>query len=111
MRSLTCLLTAVVLVTASFTFTGCGPNVQEYSETEVVEVSVKDQIKQLLEPYAETGELDSGAETLVEMVEALKAEGGANADELLTDAKELVGLNSGAKVKSKAAEMIKKLEG
>jgi len=88
---------------------GCGSSAPQYAEVpSVKEITPADNVRTFLTGLSESGQIDSGAMILKENLELMKT-GGANVDELLKDADELVKMPSGARAKAKAKEMLDKL--
>lgn len=85
---------------------GCGRS----TKSERVEVPpTVEQIRASLQPYADSGQLDSGVVSLHDQIEALKADDPAKASTLESDLAELEGMKTPDKVKAKAQEMLGKL--
>ena len=90
---------------------GCGSEEQGYEEpTKAVVVSPSQSVKTWLDGVAQSDQLDSGSMVLLDQIDQMKAAGAANADELKQDAEELLKLKNPAKIKSKAKEMVEKIE-
>lgn len=98
---------ALLIVTSgALIVSGCGkPNITE----EKVTPGAPPQLKQMLTNVAETGELGSGAMTIKEELEKLKATDAAKADGLLKDLEDLQKTTDQGQVKSKAKAMADKL--
>ncbi|MCA9211128.1 MAG: hypothetical protein R3C99_02000 [Pirellulaceae bacterium] len=95
-----------VMLLAVALMSGCGRS------TKSVRVEVPpavEQIRMTLQPYADSGQLDSGVVALHDQIEALKADDPAKAATLESDLTELEGLKTPDKVKAKAQEMLGKL--
>lgn len=105
MKSLTILLGFTVILLLPV---GCS-DAPDYG-VEVQEAPpATDRVRNLLEGYARTGELDSSSMILKDEIKAMKKEGVANADALLQDAEKLLNAQSPSAVRQTAEEMLAKL--
>lgn len=68
-----------------------------------------EQVKPILETYAQTGTLDSGVVALRQQLEKRKEAEPAKAEELLKAVDELQALKDASKIKAKASEILGKL--
>lgn len=88
---------------------GCGGSgEQKYAEQPIVEVKAVDNVRAWLQGVADSGELDSGADTIKDTIQQMKTEG-ANVDQLLKDADELIAMKAHNQIKAKAKAMLDSL--
>ncbi|MCS7237786.1 MAG: hypothetical protein NZ899_05880 [Thermoguttaceae bacterium] len=104
-------LPLLLLVAAAIGFVGgcggsTGPGAQK---VQPVQVQPTDAMRSALESIAQSGQVGSEGLTIQENIEKLRASDASKADQLAKDYQELQATTDPAKVKAKAAEMLKKL--
>lgn len=98
----------VLALAATPLIVGCGSAEQDIP-VGTNEFSQLQSVRESLERYAQTGQLDSGIELLPSQIEGLTEEGVENVEELKQAATELAGANSAAEVKKQAQALLEKL--
>ncbi|MEZ6125287.1 MAG: hypothetical protein R3C49_19230 [Planctomycetaceae bacterium] len=102
------LMNAVVLTLIAVVY-GCGPATFEYPEVTTPPPSKVDNFRELLKSYAESGQLDSGAELLVAEADSLSIEGVTKSVEIKTEVQQMVAAKSAGEVKKHAEAALKML--
>ena len=108
----TAFVAQLVLLSAGVIFVGCDTepaDLPQYSKQPIVTVTPAQQVRQWLQGVAESGQLDSGAEVIKDMIEQMRESGTTNVDELLTDADELIKMKGTSQIKAKANEILGKI--
>jgi hypothetical protein len=102
---------ALTLAASCFALLGCGAHEQEYSDVEVVTQTPTQQARQWLQGVAQTGQLDSGVETIKDTIGQMREAGvdGATVDALLKDAEQLAALTAPQQIRTKAQQLLSKL--
>ncbi|QDU38222.1 hypothetical protein Mal4_25470 [Maioricimonas rarisocia] len=98
----------VLALAAAPLIAGCGSAEQDIA-VGTTEFSQLQSVRESLEKYAQTGQLDSGVEMLPTQIEGLKDEGVENVDELKQAATDLASAGSPAEVKKQAQALLDKL--
>jgi DNA-binding FrmR family transcriptional regulator len=89
---------------------GCGGGIQTESVTPP-RVTPKEAIKSALDQVVQSGQVGSEIGAVMQQIEALKATDAAMATALEDDARSLMSLGSGEAAKTKAKQMLSKLQG
>ena len=100
---------APVLALFAMLAAGCGESRETHFEEGTIVPTHTEIVRGWLEGVAQSGQLDSGAATMKDEIQALSEEGVTTTAELLADYEELSKGGSPAKVKAKAQEMLTKL--
>lgn len=89
---------------------GCGSGIREKAVTPP-SVTPKEAIKSALNQVVQSGQVGSEIGAVMQQLEALKATDAATATALENDARSLMSMGSGEAAKTKAKQMLSKLEG